>query len=97
MNSKMRVCTRKHGVGVKTGYGRENQNMYAKMCANGREKTLMYVQKTWKLRKPRYGRDNCGVYVKAPCGNMRVLKQQRPILGRKSAHRNVQMENWQTM
>ena len=68
MNSKMAVCTRKQGVGVKTGDGRENQNMYVKMCANGREKTMNVREKTWKSWKPRYGRENGGVYVKAPCG-----------------------------
>ena len=46
MNSKMAVCTRKQGVGVKTGDERENQNMYVKMCANGREKTMNVREKT---------------------------------------------------
>ena len=57
MNSKMTVCTWKQGVGVKTGYGRENQYMYVKMCANGREKTMnVRVKKRENRENGVYGR-----------------------------------------
>ena len=49
-------------------YGRENQNMYVKMCANRREKTMNVPEQTWKSWKRRNGHENGGVYVKAPCG-----------------------------